>query len=176
MTIEYQIDPTYENYFENWYDQMRLLCFNPNKYMLIPMAYFICAGLSGLVLSAYVDRLGRRRAILLFQGLASFAHVMITFVPDYTTRLVGFALLGACQVKNGQCFTYCFELATKDMKAMLCSIMNFFDLSFMTWINLYVLLVSKQWLWFYTFYTFLGVLAVLLFAVYAPESPKWLHM
>lgn len=54
--------------------------------------------------------------------------------------------------------------------------MNFFDLSFMTWINLYVLLISKQWIWFYAFYTFLGIIAVVLFGLYAPESPKWLHM
>jgi hypothetical protein len=70
----------------------------------------------------------------------------------------------------------CFELATKDIKAMLCSVMNFFDLSFMTWINLYVIFISKNWVWFYTFYTLLGFVALVLFAIFAPESPKWLHM
>jgi hypothetical protein len=49
-------------------------------------------------------------------------------------------------------------------------------LSFLALINLYVLLVSKQWLYFYAFYTLMGFISLLLFYKYVPESPKWLHM
>jgi hypothetical protein len=62
------------------------------------------------------------------------------------------------------------------MKPVLCSIINFFDLMFISVINLYVLYISKQWYYFYVFYTVLGLICLIVFMMVVPESPKWLHM
>lgn len=92
--VEYQIDTTYENYFDNWYHQMDLMCETPQKYMAMGSVFLACAGVSGLILSAFVDRIGRKRTIMIFQALSSLAHVLIIASPSFPVRLVCFAIMG----------------------------------------------------------------------------------
>jgi ABC-type uncharacterized transport system involved in gliding motility auxiliary subunit len=44
---------------------MDLMCEQPGKYMALGSIFLACAGVSGLVLSAIVERLGRKRAIVI---------------------------------------------------------------------------------------------------------------
>jgi hypothetical protein len=53
---------------------------------------------------------------------------------------------------------------------------NFFDLSFIAVMNLYVLFVSKHWFYLYAVFTLLAVVCLLMFIMFVPESPKWLHL
>ena len=73
---------------------MDLMCEPPQKYMAMGSVFLACAGISGLVLSAFVDRVGRKRTIITFQALSSLAHILIIACPSYPVRLVCFAIMG----------------------------------------------------------------------------------
>jgi MFS family permease len=64
--VEYEINTEYESYFDNWYNQMDFMCESPQKYMAMGSVFCACAGISGLLLSPFVDRIGRRKTIMTF--------------------------------------------------------------------------------------------------------------
>jgi hypothetical protein len=109
--------------------------------------------------------------------MSSMAQLLILFSPNYMVRLFCIMILGLAQnLKNGQCYTFGFEIVPKKYGAFVCSAINFWDCTTLFWINLYVLFVSKHWQYIYAFYTFIGLCSLLLFAICVPESPKWLTM
>lgn len=69
-----------------------------------------------------------------------------------------------------------FEIVEKKYKAALCSLMNFWDFSFITFFNLYWVLVSQDWFYICSFYVVMGIVAWIVFALTIPESPKWLQV
>ncbi len=60
------MDATYANYFDNWFNQMDLICVPPSKYMALGSAFYLSAGISGLLLSSFAEKNGRKKTILVF--------------------------------------------------------------------------------------------------------------
>lgn len=131
---------------------MDLLCQPTSKIMAFGSFYFICAGISGSLLSSFAESSGRRKTILIAQAVAILAQFVLLFCPNYLIRLLASGILGLCQVKNGQTYAMAFELVNKRYKALLCSMINFWDFSFITIFNLYWSFVSKNWFYIQFFY------------------------
>lgn len=87
-----------------------------------------------------------------------------------------FFVLGFSQTKNGQCYSLGFEIVPNNSRSFICSVINVWDLSFTFWLNLYIMLFSKQWFYIFAFYTLIGIIALIILTIFTPESPKWLHM
>jgi MFS family permease len=102
LFVEYTIDKTYTNYFDNWFNQMDLMCVPPSKYMTLGSVFYFSAGISGVLLSSFAELHGRKKTIVLFQLISSGAQLLILLTPNYVIRLICFALLGLSQnLKNG---------------------------------------------------------------------------
>ena len=62
--VEYQIDKTSPNYFENWFHEMDLLCFPSSKIMAFGTVWCLSAGVTGVVCSNLAERVGRWKTIV----------------------------------------------------------------------------------------------------------------
>ena len=92
--LRYQIDTAYEDYLENWQQEMRLECESQSTINLLSMAYFLAVGVTGLLLFTLPDRWGCRKTLAVFGTLSSLAQFMILFVPNYYARLAGLVVMG----------------------------------------------------------------------------------
>jgi hypothetical protein len=99
--VDYTIDTSYANYFDNWFNQMDLMCVPRSKYMALGSAFFMCAGFSGILLGGFAERLGRKKTVFTLQAFSSVAQLIILFCSDYWVRLACFFVIGTCQLKNG---------------------------------------------------------------------------
>lgn len=174
--VEYQIDTTDHNYFENWYDQLDLLCSPTSEVMMFSSVFFFAAGTGGILLASLAERLGRKKTITIFQSISTAAQLVAIFVPNYWIRIFACALMGISNIKNGQCYTFAFELVQNSDKGFMCSAINVWDCSFLFWFNLYVLFGSKNWFYIELLFTVMGFMTLLLFIKFVPESPKWHYM
>lgn len=75
---------------------MGLMCVPRATINYIVTAYFIGYSVAGLFMFALPDRLGSRKTMAIFGSLHLAGQFMIIFVPNYTVRLIGFAIMGSC--------------------------------------------------------------------------------
>jgi MFS family permease len=101
LFVEYTIDKTYPNYFDNWFNQMDLMCVPPSRYMAIGSVLFFFAGVAGLTLYGLADKFGKKKVIVCCQTMSSLAQLIAIYWPNYWMRLACFAVIGICQLKNG---------------------------------------------------------------------------
>jgi MFS family permease len=102
-------------------------CASQSKIGAMFLCYVFSAGLSGLVLFSLPDRWGRVKSMRFFGGINLLAQLLVIFVPNYYSRLIGFTLMGMTQLKGSISYVWMFEsVETKD-KSTVCGIMNCFD-------------------------------------------------
>jgi len=88
------MDGTYANYFDNWFNQMDLVCVPPSKYMALGSVFFICTGVSGILFGRVAESMGRKRTVFTLQTISSAAQLLILFFPNYWVRIACFLVLG----------------------------------------------------------------------------------
>ncbi len=93
-------------------------------------AGFLMRPLGALILGAYIDRIGRRKGLILTLGIMSFGTILVAFVPGYATIgllapilvLVGRLLQGfSAGVELGGVSVYLAEIATPGNKGFYVS-------------------------------------------------------
>lgn len=94
--VEYEIDTTNINYFNNWYHQMDLMCMSQSQIFAFGSVFFVCAGISGSAFSALAEISGRRKTILYAQGVSIISQLILLFCPGYYIRLIASGLCGLC--------------------------------------------------------------------------------
>ena len=62
--VDYEIDQNYENYFNNWYHEMDLMCMAPVKYLSFQTFFLITMGVSGVVLNWVPEVHGRKKTLI----------------------------------------------------------------------------------------------------------------
>lgn len=65
------------------------------QFGLLVSAYTLAAGVSGLAASAYIDRIGRKRALLTLYSLFALATLACGLAPDYASLMVARVAAGA---------------------------------------------------------------------------------
>jgi len=153
---------------------MGLMCVDQNKVSMIVTCYFLAYGFAGLFLFPLPDKLGCKKTMAVFAALHLFSQFIIIFVPVYTVRLVGFAMMGFCQLKNSVSYVWLFDLVETKHKSIVCGIMNSFDNITMTVLCLYFKFVSRHWTYLFYLLETLGVLSYIVLMLCVPDSPKWL--
>ena len=89
---------------------MGLMCVSRTMINYIVTAYFIAYSVAGLFMFAVPDQWGSKKTMAVFGTLHCLAQFTIIFVPDYTVRLLGYAMMGVCQLKNSVCYMWLFGL------------------------------------------------------------------
>jgi MFS family permease len=95
------MDATYANYFDNWFNQMDLICVPPSKYMALGSVFYLSAGISGILFGGLAESMGRKKTVFTLQAISSAAQLLILFIPNYWIRIACFLVLGTSQLKNG---------------------------------------------------------------------------
>ena len=130
-------------------------------------------GIVGLSLAGISDKLGRRKTSLVFLSLNLVAQGIIIFCPWFYTRLFGYILYGFAQIKNSVCYAWLFECMETKNKSSAVTAMNMLDSFTMVGFGLYVLFISKNWLYIEIATYFLSILSFVGILIVMPESPKW---
>ena len=76
----------------------------------IVTVYYITFGIGGLLCWPIPDLHGRKFTIKLFGTIQLICNWCMLLVPNYWARLVAFAVMGLCQLKNAACYTLLFEM------------------------------------------------------------------
>ena len=126
---------------------MNLLCVTPAIIGLIFTMERITEGVIGLSIVGLTDRLGRRRSALLFFSINLLAQTIIIFCPWYSTRMLGYILYACGNIKNSIFYVWIFEMIETRHKSSACTVINAMDSSTMIGFGLYVLFISKNWLY-----------------------------
>jgi MFS family permease len=126
---------------------MGLICTGPAIIGFLFTIERVTEGIVGLSLAGISDRLGRKKTTLIFLFINIVAEAVIIFCPWYYTRMFGYILYGFGQIKNSVCYAWLFECMETKNKSSAVTCMNMFDSSTMIGFGLYVLFVSKNWLY-----------------------------
>ena len=87
--------------------------------------------------------------------------------------MLGYILYAFGNIKNGVFYCWVFELIETRHKSISCSVVNALDSCTMIVFGLYVLFISKNWIYLELFFYSLGILAYIVILFFMPESPKW---
>jgi len=80
----------------NWQQEMGLLCVQRTTINYIVTAYFVAYGFAGLVLFPLPDKWGCKNTMAIFGTMHVIAQFSVILIPNYTVRLIMFAIMGAC--------------------------------------------------------------------------------
>jgi MFS family permease len=69
---------------------------NYNTINMIVTTYFLAYGIAGLFLFPLPDRYGCKSTMAVFGSLHLLSQILITYVPNYSVRLVAFGIMGCC--------------------------------------------------------------------------------
>jgi len=108
-----------------------------------------------------------------FGTLHCIAQFAIIFIPNYYVRLAGFAVMGACQLKNSVCYMWLFGLIQRKHTSVCCGLLNAWDTLTLTVLTVYFLYFSKNWFPLILATTALGFLGNTIM-MFIPDCPAWL--
>ena len=98
-----------EDYIENWYVTIDLMCIQKIDYLFTVSMFFIGYGL-GIVFFFIPDYIGRKKAMMLFLPLNIIAIFAVSFSQYLTIMKIGLLLIGMFHLKSSISYTHCFEL------------------------------------------------------------------
>lgn len=172
--IEYRVDTTYDNYLNNWYDDMNFMCEDKQKIDTINSVFFAGFAIGGGVLSSFPDRIGRKTSMLISGSLHLLTQYIIMFSHVYQTRVIGFFLLGFFQIKNGVSIMWTIELLENRHRNDVICWLNGFDGFTLAMTAFWLVFINKSWWSFFLSFTLLSTVSFVVLMMFAPESPKWL--
>ena len=73
---------------------MGLICMPLNKIYLIPILYYVMFGIGGFLTFPVMDKIGRRKTCMIFGAGIMAAYTMTMYATSYTSRMIGFSLMG----------------------------------------------------------------------------------
>ena len=153
---------------------MDLTCEKRSTINYMVTSYFLAYGLAGLFLFSLPDKWGRWKTMAVFGTIHVACQFTILLVPIYSVRMLAFACMGACQLKNSTSFCWLFDLVESKHKAIVCGCINSFDMLTLSVISFYFMFVSNDWFALFFVMTVLGAISLVFLLVCVPESPKWL--
>ncbi len=104
--FQYQVDSKASNFVLNWQQEMNLMCFDRSAINLMVTAYVVGFGLAGALFFTLPDKWGRKKTMAVFGSIHILSQCLITFVPVFSIRVIGFFVMGACQFKNSTCYVW----------------------------------------------------------------------
>ena len=172
--IEFKVDTSYEYYLDNWYVQMNLMCSSEVRTNFLIIAYTISFGVAGFLFFPLPEIYGRRITVLITFAFSLIAQYILAFSPVYYVKILGFVMLGLCQMKNTLGYVWSSELVpTRNNVAVNASISSLDQLT-PGIACFYFLYVSRDIVPLLIGVTVLGTLGFVLDALILPESPIWL--
>jgi MFS family permease len=151
-----------------------MMCMERSKVNYIVTAYMIAYGFAGLSLFALPDRLGYKKTMAIFGSIHLIAQFWIIFTPTYEARIIGYAVMGFCQLKNQVCYTWLYGLVMSRDKSNCSAIINAWDGIAMTIVTCYFLYWNKNWFPLFFGMSIAASFCHFLMILLAPESPKLL--
>ncbi len=110
----------------------------------------------------------------IFGSIHLLTQLVIWLVPSYNVRLVGFIVMGLCQMKNSLCYVWLFGLIRAKDNTIVCGIINAWDSITLTVLTVYFIFLSRSWFVIYLCNTVLGLFSLSFMLCVAPDNPKWL--
>ena len=153
---------------------MDLVCANKVRTNFMISAHYIAQGVSGLLLFALPDLLGRKKTMNCNFFVYTGAQYLLIFVPTFWARYAGFVLFGLSKMKNSVCYVWISELVPIRHKNSALVSLTSFDSGTLGFLCLYFVLASREWFPIMMVTTLLSTLALLILIVVLPESPIWL--
>ena len=149
------------------------MCVSRTTINFMVTAYFIAYSVAGIFMFAVPDQWGSKKVMAVFGTLHLFAQYAIIFVPNYTVRLLGFGIMGACQLKNSVSYMWLFGLIQRKHTSISCGILNSWDTLTLSVIAVYYTFISNNWFGLMLSMTILGTVGNVIM-LFMPESPGWL--
>jgi len=115
-----------EDFFENWFVTMDLICVNPLTYLPIASYFFIGYGI-GVVFFFLPESIGRKKTIALFNSIYIYAVYLLAFDERIVMKKLGFFLEGLFHLKISTSFTHALELVPESKKSIVFTVMLPFD-------------------------------------------------
>lgn len=172
--INYMVDLSDPNSWNNWYVQMDMACMNLFYVGLIYIIMRVTEGCVGVMLAGITDRIGRRKSAQIFLFVNLCAQAIIIFIPTYYGRLFGYMLYAAANTKNSVAYVWIFELIESKYKTKACTFINSVDTMTMVVMASYILLISPNWFPIELALMIIGIINYICLTLWMPESPKWL--
>jgi MFS family permease len=145
-----------------------------SKVNYIVTAYMFAYGFAGFFLFPLPARLGYKKTMAIFGTIHSMAQFWIIFVPTYEARILGYAVMGMCQLKNQVCYTWLYGLVMSRDKSNCSAILNAWDCITLAVVTLYFLFWNKNWFPLFFTMSVISCICHLLMINLAPESPTLL--
>ena len=150
------------------------MCATPYRTNLLVVVYGVAYALGGLLFYRIPDKSGRLPSFRMFSTPNLISQLIVTFVPFYWGKMIGFVLFGLSSLKNSLSYVYLFEFMHSKDKSFACSAINFADVSGAAIAGTFWLFVKKDWFPLYVGIVAVSGLAYLYIMVLNLESPKWL--
>jgi MFS family permease len=87
------VDKDHEEYIDNWYTQMNMVCMREAQVAMLLSVYFVGFAFSGLF-AGVADKFGRKKSLIFFASCHLVTITTIITANDYGTRLGLFFVLG----------------------------------------------------------------------------------
>jgi len=172
--IEFQIDTSYDYYLDNWYVQMDLMCSSGVRTNFLVSAYSISYGIAGFLFFAMPEIYGRRKSMLISMTFSLVASCILTFSSTYQGRIIGFLILGLCQIKNTLSYVWATEIVHSRNNVAVNAALSSLDQLTPGIACFYFLFVSRDVYPLLLCMTLVGAVSLVLDALIIPESPIWL--
>ena len=150
------------------------MCRNKFEINIILTIYSIFYSLGGLLFFTLPDKIGRLSSFQIFSTMSLISQLIITFVPVYWIKMIGFIIFGFSQMKSSLCYVYLFEFLHSKDKSFSCSCVNFLDALTPAFAGVFFLFIEVDVYPLYAMTVTMSTLAYLAVIALNLETPMWL--
>ena len=153
---------------------MNLVCADMVAINFMISARYIAYGITGILIFKVPNLFGRKWTIAITSLFIIIAQFLMIFVPTYEARLIGFILFGISMLKASLPYVYISELVPPENTSTTASLMTSYDSSTLVFLNIFFLLISRDWFPITLIMTIISMFALFVAIFLIPESPSWL--
>ena len=162
-----------DDFLENWYVTMDLVCENPLTYLPMASYYFFGFGL-GVVFFFTPDYLGRKKTIILFNSGYFFSVYILAYDQRVEMKKLGYFIQGLCHLKISTSYTHALELVPESYKSMVFTLILSFDATSILIASIFFKYVDPNETRLLEYHFYGGCASLVLYILFIPESPRWL--
>ena len=139
----YEVDRTYEGYFNNWMVTTDLMCASQLHSSLVGSSYFIGI-IFGIFMFQMPNNLGRKKTMEIVMPIYILCSAITVFAPYSLLKAVGFFTQGLLHIKIPLSYIHVYELVPEEKKGLCTILINICDNFTLAFFSLIALFVTKD--------------------------------
>lgn len=173
--LEYEVDKSKSDYYNNWYVSLDLMCQEVLSYSSVNSFLFIGYGV-GAVCFFLPDIVGRRGTMKIMIPTQIVAIYFAIYNPSILIKKISFFAMGFFHLKNNLTYMHGLELVAEKNKVTMTTIINAFDTTSLLTICCYLKFYNPDMTAILNIHYIVGFVFCLLYFIVIPESPKYLFL